>query len=140
MRHANNGKPWRRRVARLVWLALVAYALWCAALFAFQRRMLFPGAWMPAPANTLESIADAELLHTPGGVEALLLLPTGPERPFGGGTPRGASPTSDTAPTGTPPVGPAPLVVFTHGNGELIDSWPESFGWLRDRGYAMLLS
>jgi pimeloyl-ACP methyl ester carboxylesterase len=55
-------------------------------------------------------------LQTPAGrVEAWLLPPTAPV------------------------TGPAPLLLFTHGNGELIDYWPEAFDEPRSWGLAVLL-
>ena len=36
-------------------------------------------------------------------------------------------------------TGRAPLIINTHGNGELIDQWAERVGPLRDAGYGVLL-
>jgi uncharacterized protein len=36
-------------------------------------------------------------------------------------------------------AGPAPLIINTHGNGELIDQWAERVGPLRDAGFGVLL-
>jgi fermentation-respiration switch protein FrsA (DUF1100 family) len=93
-------------------LALAAY--W-AFLFFAQRAMLFPA---PSPVGAPARPDDARQvwLTTPGGrVEAWYLPP--------------ASPT----------LQPAPLLLFTHGNGELIDYWPDAFDEPRSWGHAVLL-
>ena len=91
---------------------LVAY--W-GGLFLGQRAMLFPApnlAGAPAPP------ADAQQLSLPGqaGPIAAWFLPP--------------IPASST---------PGPLLIFTHGNAELIDYWPEAFEEPRTWGVAVLL-
>lgn len=105
---------WRRLVP---WLRIagVGLLLYWGLLFAVQRTLLFPrplgGRW-PAPPP------DARILMLPsraGAVEAWYLPPTGG------------------------PGGPAPVVVYHHGNGEVIDVWSRAFGPLRARGVGVLL-
>jgi fermentation-respiration switch protein FrsA (DUF1100 family) len=94
--------------------AVVVAAYW-ALLFFAQRSMLFP-APPAAGAPPRPQFAEQVWLSTSfGRVEAWYLPPLG--RP------------------GTP----APLLVFTHGNGELIDYWPEEFDPARQRGVGVLL-
>ena len=86
-----------------------------AGLFVWQRALLFPApALAGAPARP--SDAEAVWLATAGGpVEAWYLPPLVSAR------------------------GPAPLLLFTHGNGELIDYWPSAFEEPRRWGLAVLL-
>lgn len=100
-------------VAAIAVIALIA-AYW-ALLFVGQRGILFPAPPL-AGAPPRPPDAQAIWLDTPSGrVEAWLLPPIG------------AWP------------GPAPLLIFTHGNGELIDHWPEAFDPPRTWGLAVLL-
>lgn len=98
--------------ARFLLVGILAY--W-TLLFAVQRNLLFPrppaGGWPERPAD-----AESLWLTTPSGaVEAWFVPPTA----SGGGS--------------------APLVIYHHGNGEVIDLWPRAFGALRERGVAVLL-
>ena len=92
--------------------SLVAY--W-AALFVWQRALLFPA---PSLAGALPRPNDATVVQLEiagGSVEAWYLPPLIGAR------------------------GPAPLLLFTHGNGELIDYWPSEFEEPRRWGLAVLL-
>jgi fermentation-respiration switch protein FrsA (DUF1100 family) len=92
--------------------ALVA-AYWLLLFFA-QRAMLFPRSFGAAPPRP----GDAEQLwlSTPvGRIEAWYLPPA------------------------TPPSAPAPLLLFAHGNGELIDHWSAGFVEPRAWGFGVLL-
>src|SRR5918997_6390473 len=89
-------------------------AYW-GVLFAAQRAILFPA---PSLAGAPARPADAKQiwLETPSGrVEAWYLRPLGVL------------------------TDPAPLLVFTHGNAELIDYWPLEFHLPRRWGLAVLL-
>ncbi len=98
-------------------LALLCYAGWCAALWTLQERLIFPGYWMRSERGPLARPRDAEVLQVgPGRVEAWLL----PGR-------------------GVSPATPGPLVIFAHGNGELIDDWPWNLQPYRDAGISVLL-
>jgi pimeloyl-ACP methyl ester carboxylesterase len=94
--------------------ALLVAAYWTLLVFA-QRSILFP---RPPVTGAPPRPAFAEQVWLPtsfGRVEAWYLPPIG---------------THD---------GPAPLLLFTHGNGELIDYWPEEFDPARARGIGVLL-
>jgi uncharacterized protein len=85
-------------------------------LFFWQRSMLFPA---PSATGAPPPPSDAQTiwLDIPHArVEAWYLPPTARES-----------------------AGPAPLVVFTHGNGELIDDWPGDFAVPRGWGIGVLL-
>jgi poly(3-hydroxybutyrate) depolymerase len=91
-------------MSRIAWIALgcagVAGA-YLALLFVVQRSMLFP---IPAyaPGDPGEGVELLRITRDGAHVSALLLAP--------------------------PAVaGRAPLVIFTHGNGELADFWIEDF-------------
>jgi fermentation-respiration switch protein FrsA (DUF1100 family) len=99
--------------AVLVLGALVA--LYWALLFTRQRAILFPA---PPLAGAPARPADARVirLDTPAGqVEAWYLPPLGSA------------------------AAAAPLLLFAHGNGELIDYWPPDFRVPRQWGMAVLL-
>jgi uncharacterized protein len=86
-----------------------------AALFVWQRALLFPAPPL-AGAGARPSDAEAVWLEIAGGpVEAWYLPPLVGTR------------------------GPAPLLLFAHGNGELIDYWPNAFEEPRRWGLAVLL-
>ena len=94
-------------------LAVLVLVYW-ALLFTRQRAILFPA---PDPADAPPRPPGAEVvwLETPAGrVEAWYLPASGA-------------------------AAPAPLLLFTHGNGELIDYWPSAFEVPRRWGMAVLL-
>jgi len=95
-------------------LGLAALLLWWGFLWTVQRRLLFP-APLSAGAAAMPRDAEAVWLGGADGKSEAWLL-----RPDGG-------------------AGPAPLVIFTHGNGELIDYWPDAFAEARRQGVAVLL-
>ena len=93
----------------------VAAVVYLGLVFLMQRSVLFPRP--PAPRVSIaEGRPDVEVLRVgpEGGVEAWFLLP------------------SRT-------TGPAPVLVFTHGNGELIDYWIDEFEVPRQWGMGVLL-
>lgn len=94
-------------------VVLVAFA-WVALGWAVQRRVLFPAppAAPVSPAQAREEIRTARV--GPDGVEAWFLPPRGTD-------------------------GPAPAVIFTHGNGELIDHWLGPLSSLPAEGVGLLL-
>jgi fermentation-respiration switch protein FrsA (DUF1100 family) len=84
-------------------------------LFLAQRSLLFPA---PPAAGAPPRPADAQqlwLATAAGSTEAWFLPPTAPV------------------------AGPSPLILYTHGNGELIDYWPPAFAEPRRWGVAVLL-
>jgi len=106
--------PRSRRL--VVWLGIVSvlYVSWCGLLYFQQDGMVYP---IPQHGRTAEHIPErAEALWFTGAggvrVEGWLMLPV---------------------------ATPAPLVVFAHGNGELIDDCVGVADEYRRRGYAVLL-
>jgi uncharacterized protein len=102
------------RIAGVVLAVTVLAALMVIAASAVQRRILFPVP--PLPNQALSAAVEVIRLALPFGVVEGLLL----------------TPSSDAAT-------PAPLVVFTHGNGELADYWLDEFEPPRRWGWAVLL-
>lgn len=95
--------------------AVALAVLWLVAVLGLQRGAMYPAP--PVPAGSAPP-PDAEVLRVgpDADVEAWLLPPL------------------------TPPDGrPAPALLFTHGNGELIDFWPPAFEEPRRQGLAILL-
>ena len=102
----------------LIWMVLV-YAAYCGVLFFMQRRMLFPRDLIAEPSKALLNVAGMERIWMetgPGRVEAWYLHPA----------------------PGTV-AGPAPVVIYGHGNAEIIDYWPDEFRWFTDLGMGLLL-
>lgn len=101
-------------VARIAALSYLGYV---ALLFAFQRAVVFPGTRREpprdSPASTPPGVTQFWLETPAGKVEAWLLEAAGTD--------------------------PAPLVVFAHGNGELIDDWPGAMEPIRRAGVHVLL-
>jgi len=96
---------------------LAVWLLWAVVIYAGQRRMIFPGR-LAAPLAEGESLPGARLHRielADARVEAWWL-------PAAEGSPR-----------------PAPAVIFTHGNLELVDEWVGSFEPLRRAGAGVLL-
>jgi pimeloyl-ACP methyl ester carboxylesterase len=94
-----------------------AYAAWVALLFFGQRRMIYPRIGLPQVPSALTTVHGARgfWLSTDGGdVEAWFLPPVGVD-------------------------GPAPALLFTHGNAELIDYWVDDLQHLAERGIGVML-
>ena len=94
-------------------LAVLAYL---GAALGLQRRVLYP---RPRPAAAPQLPAGAEqawlgLEHHEHTVEAWLLRPAAPATAF-------------------------PLIIYTHGNGELIDEWVTPFARITEAGIGVLL-
>jgi fermentation-respiration switch protein FrsA (DUF1100 family) len=105
-------------LALLLCLALAYGVLACA----MQRSVLFPAPPAGGP-DMLARIPGAERLwlETPDARAEAWFLPALPASARSGG------------------AGPAPLVIFAHGNGELIDDWALAFEPLRRWGAGVLL-
>jgi hypothetical protein len=100
-------------------VAALFYAAYCLLVFLLQRQVLFPRYLIPAPAAAEPPSREIEVLQLEtsfGRVEAWFL-----------------------APRRTPGSGPAPAVIFGHGNGELIDYWPGLLAGLPEMGLGLLL-
>jgi pimeloyl-ACP methyl ester carboxylesterase len=101
-------------MSRWLWLAIVPLLIasaYFALLFLVQRSMLFP---MPPPMPGAPGSAEVVRVKTGGSDAYALFLP--PRTP-----------------------GPAPLIMFTHGNGELADFWVDEFEPAREWGFGILL-
>ncbi len=85
------------------WLLRIArdYAIYAGILFALQRRLVFPGTFLRAPAPPRAPGMERWTTPVPGGVDEAFFLP-------------GA---------GASAAHPEPAVIFAHGNGELADDW-----------------
>ena len=98
---------------------LFLYILYCLLLFSMQRMMLFPRGMIGTPPDETPNIPGLEKIWvntTHGKVEAWFMPPAaGPSK------------------------GPAPLVIFAHGNGELIDFWPHELKRFTEFGAGVLL-
>jgi pimeloyl-ACP methyl ester carboxylesterase len=97
--------------------AVCIYAAYCALLFFAQRQVLFPRYMIPTPAAPdLKAMGIEPLwLETSfGRVEAWYLPPLSAQKP-------------------------APAVIFGHGNGELINYWPNELRRFASLGVGLLL-
>lgn len=107
------------RIGQIVLLGLLIYLAWCGLLFLFQRQIVFPGVGIHAPASSaadyFPGLERVWLKTAYGKVESWFLPPFQRD------------------------AGPAPALIFAHGNGELIDFWPEQFESLRRLGMGVLL-
>lgn len=95
---------------------LAAYVLYAGVFFVAQRRLMYPGTYLArvSPDARPPSPAERLWLHTSSGqVEAWFFRPLG-QAPF-------------------------PAMIFAHGNGEVIDYWPDVMQMFADRGVAVLL-
>ncbi len=98
---------------------LCIYIVYCGLLFLFQRQLMFPRGMIPTPLSSGPQIPGLEKIWLDlefGKVESWYMPPSS------GGS-----------------AGPAPAVIFGHGNGELIDFWPEELSEFARLGMALLL-
>ena len=107
-------------VSRWLWLAVVPLVIaaviaasYMALLYLVQRSMLFP--------------APPAIAHGPGNRAEAVRAPTDGDDAYG------------LFLAGSAP-GPAPLLIFTHGNGELADYWIDEFDEARQAGIGVLLA
>lgn len=105
------------RLLKLIGSALLIYVAYCALMFFAQRHVLFPRYMIPSPQPPdfkAQRIEPWWLETSFGKVEAWYLPPA----------------VADKA---------APAVIFGHGNGELIDYWPNELGRFSKMGVGLLL-
>lgn len=108
----------RRLLRRTLIYLVVIYLLWLLMAFTLQRSILFPS-----------SLAgDVRGASAPPGVEVLHLDIEG-----------GRVEAWFVPGEGVSPEAPGPLVVFAHGNAELIDQWPTGLRGYQQRGISVLL-
>lgn len=99
--------------------ALACYTVYCAALFLFQRRLMFPRYLAPAPpasGSPTDGVEKMQIAVSGGNIEAWFL----PPRIEASGT-------------------AAPAIIFAHGNAETINDWPNMLDWLPGEGIGVLL-
>jgi hypothetical protein len=104
---------------KYIFWPLLLYVAYCGLVFVFQRQILFPRSQIPQPIPTEKQYAGLEVIWLDTGfgkVEAWFLPPV-------------SEPAGD----------PAPAVIFGHGNGEIIDFWPEELEGFTRLGIALLL-
>ncbi|MCK5798404.1 MAG: alpha/beta hydrolase, partial [Deltaproteobacteria bacterium] len=111
--------PWRHRLKRLALTVAITLLGGLIVLTALQRYLLFPRHGLKALPHAGDDIPGLERWWIDiydGRVEAWFLP--------------GDSVSADH---------PGPAVIFAHGNGELIDDWPESLAGYRRLGISVLL-
>jgi fermentation-respiration switch protein FrsA (DUF1100 family) len=101
----------------VVW-TLFFYSTYCVLIFLMQRNVLFPRYLIESPSN-YEEIPGLEKIwiNTSFGKVETWFLP----------------------PTLDPVTKQRPVVIFAHGNGELIDFWPHELSKFNDLGIGILL-
>lgn len=113
--HAGRKRQRMMLLRSILTILLLSLAGWWTLLYFNQRSMMFPA---PSPAGGPPRPADAQ--------QVWLALPEGPVEAWY-----------------LPPLAhsarPAPVLLFTHGNGELIDYWPAEFDLPRRWGFGVLL-
>ncbi|MEE4356410.1 MAG: alpha/beta hydrolase [Desulfococcaceae bacterium] len=102
----------------IIW-GMVMYGIYCGLLYAFQRQMMFPKDMAVIPGDSPPDIPGLESIW----------VETAEEKVEGWYIP--PSPGSSL---------PAPLLIFAHGNAELIDYWPDEFSAFTKTGIALLLA
>ena len=106
-------------VLKYIFWPIVLYAAYCGLLFLLQRQIMFPRGQIPQPLQSDQTIAGLKKIWLEteyGKVEAWFL------------------PSADAS-----NASPAPAVIFGHGNGELIDFWPEELKRFTQLGISLLL-
>ncbi|MBW2154273.1 MAG: alpha/beta hydrolase [Deltaproteobacteria bacterium] len=99
--------------------AFLIYCCYALLLFLMQRMMIFPRMLIGSAPNGSSNIAGLEkiwLKTTYGKVESWYLPPATAKKASG-----------------------APVVIFAHGNGELIDFWPQELKRFNELGLGLLL-
>jgi pimeloyl-ACP methyl ester carboxylesterase len=100
-------------------IILIIYAGYCSFIFLMQRQMMFPRGLIPTPSGSAPKIPGIEQIWLDTGfgkVEAWFLPPE-----------------SNAA------RHPSPVVIFGHGNAELIDFWPDELNTFTSFGMGLLL-
>jgi pimeloyl-ACP methyl ester carboxylesterase len=98
---------------------VLLYGIYCAFLFFMQRHVLFPRFMIETPPLQTQKVSGIEksFIETDSGKVEVWYMP-----PVSGS------------------VGnPAPAVIFAHGNGELIDFWPDELRPFTELGVGVLL-
>ena len=104
---------------KYIFWPICIYIAYCGLLFLLQRQIMFPRGMIPQPSASVHKIPGLETIWLDtefGKIESWLLLPV----------------SGNTAE-------PVPVVIFGHGNGELIDFWPDELKLFSRFGMALLL-
>jgi pimeloyl-ACP methyl ester carboxylesterase len=102
---------------KILLFAITVYLVYGLALYLLQRRVLFPRRHVePETPPKMDGIEPIWLSTGYGKVEAWFLSPAGTEA-----------------------EAPRPVILFAHGNAELIDFWPEPMAEFCRRGFGVLL-
>ncbi len=98
---------------------LLLYAAYCGLLFVLQRQIMFPRNQIPPALQAEQPIAGLEKLwlDTDSGKVEVWVVPS----------------------VGSPSDKPRPVVIFGHGNGEIIDFWPEELRQFTRLGVGLAL-
>lgn len=108
-----------QRMVKIIIYSLLTYIAYCLFLFVVQRKIMYPVDLIALPPESTAKVEGMETiwLDTPSGkVEAWFLVPHVPQAAM-----------------------PSPAVIFGHGNGEVIDFWPEILKPFTDLGIGVLL-
>lgn len=105
---------------RVATVVLLVYAAYAVLFFFLQRHFMYPGASMGSTGGTasrdLPFVEEVQLVTSVGRVESLFMSVAD----------------NDNA-------GPYPVIIFTHGNAELIDVWPRPLSSFRELGLSVLI-
>ncbi|MFO7665393.1 MAG: alpha/beta fold hydrolase [Desulfobacterales bacterium] len=104
---------------KLAITAVLLYGIYCGFLFFMQRHVLFPRFMVETPPLQTQKTSDIErnFIETDSGKIEVWYMP----------------PASEAA------GNPAPAVIFAHGNGELIDFWPDELRTFTEFGVGVML-
>ena len=118
MHNAEKGsKP--KMLFKLIARGFMMYACYCGLLFLMQRQMMFPRGQIPVPSPAITESAGLEKIRLDtlsGKIDCWFMPPA-------------------HAVVGKA----APAVIFAHGNGELIDFWPQALKPFSRLGVGLLL-
>lgn len=115
----NRSNSWLKRFMSIIFWIILCYAVYCGLLFLLQRSIIFPTQYTVSIAGMSHNFPTMEIiwLETGSGKVESWFLPA----------------------IGKTEGKPAPIVIFGHGNAELIDSWPQEFTKLTRLGIGVLL-
>lgn len=103
-------------IARFIVLSAIAYAAYVLLLFLMQRQIIYPGRYIRVSGPPPIGIETIALVSAAGAGQAWFMPPLKPGR-----------------------EGRIPLVIFFHGNGEVVDHLPEQAEGFRELGMGVLL-
>jgi len=116
---SNNSKSRAKKYMNVIGWAVIAYTVYCIFLFLLQRSVLFPTQYTQTVPGVAQKHPRMEILWLDTGfgrVESWFMP---------------ADPVDKKR--------PSPLIIYAHGNAELIDLWPHEFSSLNRMGVSVLL-